>query len=80
MLKAALKTKSGRSLVILGLSHVNLQRLKEGKAIKIDGNELGISVDISIFSGETEQTMAKDIAEFIGPQTEVKIDRRLTDG
>lgn len=84
MLKmAAGGTKDGKPfhLVILGLSHTNLARLKEGRPIKFDGAEVGLpeGTEILIFSGETEQSMAREMQEFIGPQTRVNIDPRLKD-
>jgi len=67
-------------LVVLGLSYANLARLKKGEPISLDGGEVGLpGVDVLIFAGETEQTMARDVAEFIGPETETKIDPRLRD-
>ena len=69
-----------RSLVVLGLSFRNLDRFREQPGdtfIKIDGNELGLPVDIIIFSGETEAHMAVAMQEFIGPGTKVNIDPKL---
>lgn len=68
-------------LVILGLSHMNLAKLKEGKPIDIDGTEVGLPAGfrIIIFSGETEQKMAREMESLIGPDTKVEIDPRLRD-
>lgn len=83
MLKAAAHgSKDGKPhhVVILGLSHGNLTRLKAGQPIAFDGAEVGVpGVEIMIFSGETEQAMAREIEELIGPQTRVRIDTRLRD-
>lgn len=69
------------SLIILGLSHRNLAQLKEGHPIDIDGTEVGLPAGfrIVIFSGETEQKMAREVADLVGPKTEVRIDPRLRD-
>jgi hypothetical protein len=68
-------------LVILGLSHMNLARLKEGKPIDIDATDVGLpeGTRIMIFSGETEQSMARELQALIGPDTKVHIDPRLRD-
>lgn len=75
------ETEDGKpfSLIILGLSHMNLARLKEGKPIDIDGTEVGLPAGfrILIFSGETEQKMAHELGSLIGPDTKVHIDPRL---
>jgi hypothetical protein len=66
-------------LVILGLSFKNLEKLKEGRPIKIMGDTIGLTSDVEflIFSGETEQSMHKEMQQFVGPDTEVYIDPRL---
>jgi hypothetical protein len=67
-------------LVVIGLSHRNLAALKDGRPIPIDGAEVGVpGVEVLIFSGETEQAMAREMQELIGPATKVHIDPRLRD-
>ena len=52
-----IKTASG-NMAILGLSHENLSRLKEGEPIKLNLKDVGLhDVEILIFSGETEESM-----------------------
>lgn len=60
------------SMVIFGLSHENLRRLKDGQPIKVNMAELGQEGEIIIFSGETEATMQAELANLIGPTTTVK--------
>lgn len=81
MLKMGAKTKKGSDLIIIGLSHMNLDRLREGRPIHCTARDFGFDSDaeILIFSGETEQSMARDMAELVGPNTDVKIDPRLRD-
>jgi hypothetical protein len=68
------------SLVILGLSHKNLEELKKGHPIAIHDAVRDIpGVEIFIFSGKTEQAMAREVQELIGPNTKVNIDPRLRD-
>lgn len=70
----------GRELLILGLSHENLTRLKSEKPIAFRGDTVGLpGIEILIFAGETEQSMARDMAEFVGPNTRVSISKRVTD-
>jgi len=67
-------------LVVLGLSHMNLARLKDGQPIKFAGEDVGIAgVEVLIFVGETEQSMARELSDLIGPQTDVRIDRKVSD-
>jgi len=84
MLKMAARgTKAGKPvhLVILGLSHMNLNRLKAGQPIPIDGSSLGLpaGTEILIFAGETERSMQRELHQLIGPETKVSIDPRLRD-
>jgi lactam utilization protein B len=46
--------------VILGITDMNVKKLKEGLLIKIDGKEMGIEKDIIILHGKNEMTLAKD--------------------
>jgi hypothetical protein len=68
-------------LVILGLSHGNLDNLRGGLPIRITGDTVRLDPDIEImiFAGENERMMAREVAKFVGPETEVKIDPRLRD-
>lgn len=68
-------------LMIIGLSHRNLDELRKGHPIKCKGADFGCSGDIEvlIFSGPTEQAMMREMVELVGPQTEVAIDPRLRD-
>jgi hypothetical protein len=69
------------TLVVLGLSHANLDRLREGRPIKFSGETCGLGDDIvfTIFAGENEQSMGREVADMIGPDTKVSIDPRLKD-
>jgi hypothetical protein len=74
-----MKIKQGNK-ILLGLSHANLDRLRADGlkgAIKVAGKDLGIDVDIYITAAETEAVMLQEFAAGIGPDTEVKIDKRL---
>jgi hypothetical protein len=68
-------------LVVLGLSHKNLDELRKERPIKFNGSTVGLEDDIEIliFSGQTEQTIQRDFAQLIGPDTVVHIDPRLRD-
>lgn len=60
MLKLRLQTARG-PLVVLGLSHENLDRLKAGDPIHLDLSAFGINTSMFIYSGETEESMATDL-------------------
>lgn len=47
--------------LFLGLSDRNVELLREGRPIKIDGAELGIDRSIMIFHGATEQAMVDQL-------------------
>lgn len=79
MMKFVYTDKSGAPSYGFGLSANNLRRLKEGMPISIDLTKMGGQGRILIFYGETEQDMARDLAEFIGPDTKFSTDPRLAD-
>jgi hypothetical protein len=62
---------NGKTLIGLGLSRMNLQKLKEGKPILVDLASLNLPYDaeVMIFYGKTEQTMAKDMLPYISEDT-----------
>jgi hypothetical protein len=67
-------------LVVLGLSHQNLKRLKAGQPIQFKGEDVEIEgIDFLIYSGQTEQTMARELADLVGPRTQTRIDPRFKD-
>lgn len=69
---------SGRTLIGLGLSAANIERLREGKPIHINLEELNLPWhgEIMIMFGETEQAIADELQEFIGPETVVNRERK----
>jgi hypothetical protein len=72
-------TKAGAPCYGFGLSERNLYRLRKGEPIRIDLAQMGSTGEVLIFYGRTELDMAQDLAEFIGPETKVNIDPKLTD-
>lgn len=80
MIKAIATSPDGRTIVMLGLTFGNLDTFRREPGdtyIKIDGKEMGLPVDIMIFSGETEAHCAKSLSGGIGPDTKVHIDPKL---
>lgn len=80
MIKAIGKGANGRDLLILGLAFGNLDKFRaepRSTHIKINGKEMGLPVDVMIFSAETDSALAAFMAEFIGPDTKVHINDRL---
>ncbi len=57
MIKFTATGNDGRKHLFLGLSFKNLELLRQDKPIKIIAEEVGISHDVMIFAGETEQAM-----------------------
>lgn len=80
MIKASAKGKDGRLLLVLGLSYANLDKFRAEPGdtyIKVMGKELGIPVDVVIFSGETEAHCAETVQHLIGPDTHITMSERL---
>lgn len=64
MIKATIADREGRPrMLLLGLSHENLNRLRGGEPIKFNQQEVGFTddVEVLIFAGKTE---AEIVAEF----------------
>lgn len=61
MIKARGTGPDGRTVLILGLSHGNLDRLRAGEPIQFDGAPYGYEGNIVIFSGKDELTMGSMI-------------------
>src|SRR5215475_15429681 len=78
MVGAGKRGSKNIQIVVFGLSHTNLDRLREGQPIHFPGEDVGIeNVEIMIFAGESEQSMQRELAELIGPKTQTKIDPRF---
>lgn len=80
MLKAVASKPGGRDLLIIGLSFGNLDKFRAGPGdsyIRVEGAELGLPVDVMIFSAATEADLAALIKNLIGPKTKVTISDKL---
>jgi hypothetical protein len=68
-------------LVMLGLSHANLDELRKGCPIRFNGSAAGLEDDIyfMIFAGESEWKMQREILDSVGPETAIHVDPRLMD-
>jgi hypothetical protein len=67
-------------LVVFGLSSVNIERLQARQPIRVSGADIGLpDVEVMIFAGDTEQSMAREIHSLIGPDTQTRIDPRFKD-
>jgi hypothetical protein len=77
MIKMGGTTKSGRKFVLLGLSELNLTRLREKKPIVVFGTEIRVPEieTLVICWGETEDDLTKELSRMIDENTRV-IDRR----
>jgi hypothetical protein len=81
MLRATAKTDDGATLVLIGLSFANLDRLRREAGdgfIKITGAEMDIGrIDILITAAETEAALLQLFAGRIGANTKFSIDEKL---
>lgn len=70
MIKATLRGKEG-PIYLLGLSDMNIDKLREKKPLTIDLRELGGTGEVVICWGHTEGDIACDLMELIGPDTKI---------
>jgi len=69
-----IKFKKGNAMVI-GLSDENMKRLSEGKPIKFNMRELDFpDIEVYIFNGRTEHSMALQFKDIIDPLKTIVID------
>ena len=76
MVKATAIMPDGRVLLVLGISHGNVDRLKQGDPIYFDPAALRITPGtpigaIALFYGKDEAELARTLRTLIGPQTDV---------
>lgn len=82
MMKATATAADGRTIVVLGLSHANLERLRQqglSGFINVAGHDLGIPFDVMITAAPTERDLLEAFQQLIGPDTKLHIDKRLKD-
>jgi hypothetical protein len=80
MIKATATLPDGRTLLMIGLSFGNLDKFRRDPGdtyIRIDGKEMGLPLDVLVFSGQTEAHMQTLVQGFIGPDTKVHVDPKL---
>ncbi len=76
MLRAkATDSRTGRTIIVLGLEEGNIERLRKGHPIHIHADELGFAGEITIFLGKDADELQKLFAPMIGPETNYS-DRR----
>ena len=78
MVKFTGSDENGRTLVGLGISQGNVDRLKEGKPIHIHFEEMNLPwpIDLLIFFGATEQDCADVVKPFITERTMVHKEKK----
>lgn len=75
-----IKARAG-SLVLLGLSRANVERLMKDQPIRFDGAELGLpGIVFVIMGGETEQVMADQLRESGAVDEQTVVDDRWPEG
>jgi hypothetical protein len=80
MLVASAKGANGRQILVIGLSFANLDRFRaepNDTYIRIEGEPVGVSADVILFSSRTEAEAAGMIESFIGKDTKVSISPKL---
>ncbi len=80
MIKFTAASKTGITLVGLGITKANVDQLKLGRPIVVKGNSMGIkNQDIMIFYGETLESLQEQLKPFIGDGTKIEYDPKLAD-
>ena len=70
MIKATMTADDGRTVLLIGLSHKNLDRLKaDGLKGYIPIRDIGLPIDVLITAGSTEAEITEGLKQFIGPDT-----------
>lgn len=72
MIKIGGTTSRGRKFVVLGLSDMNLKRLREKKPIHIAGEEINADTDIWICWGDSEEALIEEFSPLIDEHTMVR--------
>lgn len=62
MIKAAGRRTDGAPLIVLGLSAGNVDNLRSNRPMLIHLEELGLSGDVIILYGDTEEDIRDDLA------------------
>lgn len=63
MVKAIYKRKDGKPVLLMGLSDVNIEKLREGKPIVFDLEPLGLEGSVAIMHGKTEEDIAEELSK-----------------
>lgn len=64
MIKFTAPIKTGGTLLGLGLSKKNIEKLMQGLPIKINGSDINLpNIEVFIMYGETEQKMHEDMVK-----------------
>lgn len=71
MIKAKATLAGDRPLYLLGISAENVKRLKQGKPICVNLEEMGGAGELLLLYREHDSELVQDLAEFIGHETQV---------
>lgn len=74
MIKATATDSDGKKILVIGLSFGNLDKFRAAPGdtyIRIDGSEMGLPIDVVLFSGETEAHMTDTFAGAFRPDTKI---------
>ena len=72
MIKARCTGAGGRKTLLLGIDGENWKRLRDGKPIHINGEEVGMpDMDVLIIGATTMKSLVNQIQPFVGPETVV---------
>lgn len=74
MIKAVASRSDGRKLIVLGLYHSDLDTLKAGEKLWIDGDTFGADgFDFAISAGSKEDLIREIQENLVQPQTVVRM-------
>lgn len=64
MIKATAKAADGTTLLILGLEKKNLEMLRQGRPMLIDGTKLGIPAHVYILYGDKPMDIVRELKSY----------------
>lgn len=71
----------GETLLVLGLSQANRDRMAQGQPIRLSRETHGVAIPaglkVIIFAGDTEESMKEELGTLIGPTTVVDQKRAM---
>lgn len=63
MIRAVATKVDGSKLLVLGITKENVERLKQGRPIHVEGAPMGVDTSVVIYYGETARDLIKQLKD-----------------